>query len=76
MNEDFDRLFGLSGRMSARDFALWGVEDVAYIRPVEIDGKVAWAICAADGSGIGVAPERDLAFAAARQHDLEPLSVH
>ena len=66
----------LRTKMSARDFAGWGLEDVAYVRSVEIDGKHAWAICAADGTGIGVAPERDLAFAAARQNDLEPLSVH
>ena len=70
------RLLGTAGRMSARDFALWGVEDVAYIRKIEIDGKPEWAICGADGSGIAIAPNRDLAFAAARQNDLEPLSVH
>jgi len=75
MNEN-PRTLGTGGRMSARDFALWGIEDVAYIRKVEIDGKTGWAICAADGNGLGVAPERDLAFAAARQNDLEPLSVH
>lgn len=76
MNEEFGRLLGLTGRMSARDFAAWGIEDVAYVRKVTIDGKAAWAICAADGSGIGVAPDRELAFAAARQNDLEPVSVH
>jgi len=62
--------------MSARDFAAWGVEDIAYVRPITVDGKLAWAICGADGTGIGVAEERELAFAAARQHDLEPFSVH
>ena len=66
----------LRSRMSARDFAMWGVQDVAYVRSVEVDGNKAWAICAADGTSIGVAQERDLAFAAARQNDLEPLSVH
>jgi len=76
MNEEYPRLIGSGGRMSARDFAMWGVEDVAYVRKVEINGKTAWAVCAADGSGIGVAPDRDLAFAAARQNDLEPVSVH
>ncbi len=74
MNENSAKTIGVDGRMSARDFATWGVQDVAYIRKVE--GKKAWAIYAADGSGIGVAPERELAFAAARQNDLEPLSVH
>ncbi len=78
MNEDSGARLPslLRARMSARDFATWGLEDVAYVRSVEIDGKHAWAICAADGTGIGVAAARDLAFAAARQNDLEPLSVH
>ena len=76
MNDGPGILFGVDGRMSARDFAMWGIEHVAYVRKVDLDGKPVWAICAADGSGIGVAPERELAFAAARQNDLEPLSVH
>jgi hypothetical protein len=41
-----------------------------------VDGTMTWAIFAADGSAIGIAPDRDMAFAAARQNDLEPLSVH
>jgi len=77
MNAQTPRLPGvLSAGMSARDFAMWGLQDVAYIRTVEVEGTVAWAIHSADGSTIGVAPERELAFAAARQNDLEPLSVH
>jgi hypothetical protein len=35
-----------------------------------------FGIFAADGTGIGAAPSRELAFVAARQHDLEPVSVH
>jgi hypothetical protein len=62
--------------MTARDLATWGVEDVAYVREAVVDGTKTWAIFAADGSAIGVAPDRDMAFAAARQNDLEPLSVH
>jgi hypothetical protein len=75
-NEVSIKHLSVDGRMSARDFALWGIEDVAYIRMAEVEGKTGWGIFAADGSAIGVAPDRDLAFAAARQNDLEPLSVH
>jgi len=74
MNEE-NKALSLRAKMSARDFAMWGVEDIAYIREVEVDGKTAWSIFSADGTSIGVAPERDLAFAAARQNDLEPMSV-
>jgi hypothetical protein len=62
--------------MSAQDFALWGVQDVAFVKQVIINDEVGWSIHGADGTPIGLAPERDLAFAAVVQHDLEPLSVH
>lgn len=75
MNETIygDRLFKA---MSAHDFALWGLQDVAYIKQVLADDGNSWAIFGADGTNIGLAPDRDIAFAAVRQHDLEPVSVH
>jgi len=66
----------LSAAMSAKDFASWGLEGVAYIRPITVEGTVVWAICAADGTGIGVAPDREMAFSAALENELEALSVH
>ena len=41
-----------------------------------MDGAAVYGIHAPDGRLLGVAPDRDIAFAAARQHQLEPLSVH
>jgi hypothetical protein len=63
-------------QISARELAFLGIEDLAYVKRVEVDGTAAYAIHAADGTQIAVLAGRDLAFAAARQHDLEPLSVH
>ena len=48
----------------------------AYIREVLVDDAVVYGIHAPDGRLLGVAPDRDIAFAAARQHQLEPVSVH
>jgi hypothetical protein len=62
--------------MTANDFAMWGMQDVAYIKRVVVNDEVGWSIHGADGTSIGLAPDRDLAFAAVRQHDLEPISVH
>ena len=59
-----------------QDFMLLGIEQVAYVKPVEIDGHTAFAVHAADGTEITVLAQRDLAFATVRQHDLEPVSVH
>jgi hypothetical protein len=53
-----------------------GMEDLAYIKPVVEDGVEAFAVCAADGTQMAVIPNRNLAFAVVRQHDMEPLSVH
>ncbi len=59
-----------------RDFMLLGIEQMAYVKPVEVDGHTAFAVHAADGTEIAVLAQRDLAFATVRQHDLEPVSVH
>jgi hypothetical protein len=63
-------------QMSARELALFGLQDLAYVKPVTVDGRNGFAICAADGTQIAVLADHDIAFATARQHDLEPLSVH
>ncbi len=62
--------------ISTRDFAMLGVEDVAFVKLVEAGGKTAYSIHAADGTEMGLVSDREVAFAAVRQHDLEPLSVH
>ncbi len=49
---------------------------VAYIRPVDEDGERAYAICDADGEPLGLSPTRSLAFAAVRQHGMEPVDAH
>jgi hypothetical protein len=36
----------------------------------------AYAIYLADGTQLAIAPSREVAFAAVRQHELEPASVH
>jgi len=62
--------------MTEHAFAMLGVEDVAYIREVLVNGTKAWAIIGADGTSLAIAPNRDLAFAAALQADKTPVSVH
>jgi len=60
--------------MSLSDFAAWGMPELAFVKKVV--GEAGWSIHAADGSQMGLAPTRDLAFAAIRQHELAPVSVH
>jgi len=63
-------------QMSPTDLMRLGVPQVAYVKTVFENDAVRYEIHAADGSHMGSAPDRDLAFAAIRQHDLEPVSVH
>jgi hypothetical protein len=62
--------------MSPTDLARLGMNFVAYVKPIVVEEELRFAICAADGTQMGLAPNRELAFAAIRQHELEPLSVH
>lgn len=70
-------------RLSAQDFALWGSEHMAYVKPVDLrdekgrlTGHTGYGIHAADGSPIGMAETRDLAMAAVIREGLEAASVH
>ena len=62
--------------MSAHEFAHWGTEHVAYIKPVEVNGVMAFGVFAANGQQLGLIKTLALAWAAAIQNDLAPVSVH
>jgi hypothetical protein len=62
--------------ISPQDLAVLGVPDIAYIKRVVEDNVVGYAVHAADGTEIATVPDRAVAFAMVRQHDMEPVSVH
>ena len=63
-------------QMTANDLAILGVQHIAYVKPVIVDGNAGFAIHAADGTQMALLGDRDIAFAVVRQNDLEPVSVH
>ena len=63
-------------KMTQDQLAQLGVPDLAYIKPVIMNGTAAFAIHAADGSPMAVATERDMAIAAVVQHEMMPALVH
>ncbi len=63
-------------RFTTRGFEALGLEKLAYVKPVKVDGRTAYAVHAADGTEIAVMSDREVARAAIRLHDLEPVSVH
>ncbi|WP_043362068.1 DUF1150 family protein [Belnapia sp. F-4-1] len=62
--------------LSVQDWARFGVQEIAYIRPVVVNGVPAMSIHAADGTPIGAAPTAELAIAAIEQHELAAVRVH
>jgi len=77
MNDSKNSARGLAPRtLSPKDFAAFGVNLIAYVKPILVDGGEAFSVHAADGTALTVIAERETAFAAVRQHEMEPLSVH
>ncbi len=57
-------------------FAQLGVKQVAYVKPVIFNGTQGFAIHAADGSPMAVAPQLETAIGAILQHDMMAALVH
>jgi hypothetical protein len=63
-------------QMTTNDLAMLGMQDIAYVKPVLVDGTEGFAVHAADGTRMALIANRDLAFAVVRQNEMEPVSVH
>ena len=61
------------GGAAGQDLFLWGIYDVAYIRPTK---QGMHEIFSADGDRIARAHSRQEALECVRRMDLEPLSAH
>lgn len=53
-----------------------GVQQIAYVKKLQINDQAIYAVYSADGKQLGGFPDRDVALAACIQNDLEPVSVH
>ena len=62
--------------LSLVDFAALGVQQIAYVKTVTVEGEIAHAVFAANGKPLAAVADRETAFAIVRQNDLEPVSVH
>ena len=63
-------------QMSTRELALFGMQDIAYVKLAVLNETPGYTVHAADGTQIAEFSDREVAFATVRQYDLEPLSVH
>ncbi|HVZ09060.1 DUF1150 family protein [Rhodopila sp.] len=62
--------------LSEAQLAALGVSQIAYVKPIIVNGQAGFAIHAADGTPMAVAGDRNVAVAAILQHEMQPLSVH
>ncbi len=63
-------------QLSAQQLQALGMAQLAYVKPVMVDGTAAFSIHAADGTPMALAGDREVAFAAIRQHEMMPTLVH
>ena len=62
--------------ISTEQLAQLGLQQIAYVKPVVVNGATAFAIHAADGTPMAIAGGLDVAFAAIVQHEMVPAQVH
>ncbi len=63
-------------KVSQAQLMALGMAQLAYVKPVWMDGQTAFAIYAADGSPMAVAADCELAVKAIVQHEMVPALVH
>lgn len=63
-------------KLTTEQLAQLGMQQIAYVKPVEINGTTGFAIHAANGMPMGLAENRDVALAAIVQHEMTPVPVH
>ena len=62
--------------MSAEVLARIGEDQLAYVRPIDPNGRSGYAIFSADGELLAIAGSRESAFGLVRRQDLEPVDAH
>jgi hypothetical protein len=62
--------------ISTEQLAQLGLQQIAYVKPVVVNGTAAFAIHAADGTPMAIAGDREVAVAAIEQHEMVATQVH
>jgi hypothetical protein len=62
--------------ITAQDFLHFGVSDIAYIKPIQKDGRKRYTVCRADGRVMVTMDAYNVALATIINNDLEPATLH
>lgn len=63
-------------KISTAQLAKLGLTQIAYVKPIFVDGAPAFGIHAADGTPMAIAEDRDVAIAAIAQHEMIAATLH
>lgn len=74
-NNKIEQSRQLLRNLSSQAFLSFGMNQISYVRPVVIDNRRAFALHAADGTPLTVIDTFEGAIIAARQNDLEPVTL-
>ena len=61
--------------LSNQDFLAFGVNQIAYIKPIHVMGRDAFTLHGADGSPLAVIDSFEAAVMAVRQNDMEAVTL-
>ncbi len=61
--------------LSSQDFLAFGVQNLAYIKEVQIDNETAFAVQAADGTPLSVIHSREEAESVIQGNDMKSITV-
>ena len=76
MNDKSQTAENFLKRLSTRDFKTMGLNQMAYIREVKVDGHLSFAVHAADGTEIAVNDSVENALASVLNNDMYPVTLH
>lgn len=62
--------------LSSQEFLRLGVDHIAYIKPISIDGMTAYAVQSADGQTLCLEDSFDMAARALQSSDLSGVLLH
>ena len=72
-----DHYRNLLKKLSVDDFLHVGVNQIAYIKPLDCNhDNASYSVHAADGTQISVMESYDMAIAAVRYNDMQPVTLH
>lgn len=75
VNNSFEQSRRILRNLTPQAFLTFGVNLVAYVRPAQVMDNWVYVIHAADGSPLAVVETLEAAVAAARQNDLDPVTL-